>query len=176
MSHDHSLQSFQPLAIAILTISDTRTEADDRSGGLLRERARAAGHRVVAKEIVPDDLYQMRAVFSRWIADPGVQVIIATGGTGITGRDLTPEAVEPLFDKPLLGFGELFRHFSLEEIGTSTIQSRAVAGIANGTLIFCLPGSTGACRTGWDRILDSQLDRRTRPCNFAEMLPRALES
>ncbi len=175
MSHDHPPQAFQPLTIAILTVSDTRTEADDRSGGLLRERAETAGHRVVAKEIVPDDIYAMRAVFSRWIADPGVQVVIATGGTGITGRDLTPEAVEPLFDKPLPGFGELFRHFSLEEIGTSTIQSRAVGGIANGTLVFCLPGSSGACRTGWDRILASQLDRRTRPCNFAEMLPRALE-
>jgi molybdenum cofactor biosynthesis protein B len=166
---------FIPLNIAVLTVSDTRTEADDTSGKVLKERAEAAGHRVVAKEIVKDDVYQMRAVFSRWIADPGVQVVLSTGGTGITGRDSTPEAVAPLFDKAIEGFGELFRQVSFEEIGTSTVQSRAVAGLANGTFLFCLPGSSGACRTAWDRILLPQLDHRTRPCNFAQLIPRLLE-
>ena len=134
-----------------------------------------AGHRVLEKTIVPDDVYQMRAIFSRWIADPKIHVIISTGGTGITGRDSTPEAVTPLIDKAIEGFGELFRKISLEEIGASTIQSRAIGGLTNGTLIFCLPGSTGACRTGWDGILKAQLDHRTRPCNFAQMFPRLLE-
>ena len=134
-----------------------------------------AGHRVLEKTIVPDDLYQMRAVFSLWIADPRIHVIISTGGTGITGRDSTPEAVAPLIEKSIEGFGELFRKISLEEIGASTIQSRAIGGLTNGTLIFCLPGSTGACRTGWDGILKAQLDHRTRPCNFAQMFPRLLE-
>jgi len=142
---------------------------------LLKAKAEAAGHRVVAKEIVPDDVYRMRAVFSRWIADPEVQVVLSTGGTGITGRDSTPEAVAPLFDKQIEGFGELFRSVSFEEIGTSTVQSRAVAGLANGTFIFCLPGSTGACRTAWDKVLEPQLDHRTRPCNFAQLIPRLLE-
>ena len=133
---------FVPLHIAVLTVSDTRTEADDKSGRTLGDRALEAGHRVVEKSIVRDDVYQMRAVFSRWIADPDVHVIVSTGGTGITGRDSTPEAVEPLLDKAIEGFGELFRKLSLEEIGASTIQSRAVAGLANGTLIFCLPAGT----------------------------------
>jgi molybdenum cofactor biosynthesis protein B len=166
---------FIPLNVAVLTVSDTRTEADDKSGGLLRDKAEAAGHRVVAKEIVRDDVYRMRAVFSRWIADPEVQVVLSTGGTGITGRDSTPEAIAPLLDKTIEGFGELFRTVSAEEIGTSTIQSRAVAGLANGTFIFCLPGSGGACRTAWDKILEPQLDHRTRPCNFAQLVPRLLE-
>ena len=166
---------FIPLNIAVLTVSDSRTEADDTSGGLLKTKAETAGHRVVAKEIVPDDVYQMRAVFSRWIADPAVQVVVSTGGTGITGRDSTPEAVAPLLDKQIEGFGELFRALSLEEIGTSTLQSRAIAGLANGTFIFCLPGSSGACRTAWDQILEPQLDHRTRPCNFAQLIPRLLE-
>ena len=166
---------FIPLKIAILTVSDTRTEADDKSGGLLKAKAEAAGHQVVAKEIVPDDVYRMRAVFSGWIADPEVQVVLSTGGTGITGRDSTPEAVAPLFDKQIEGFGELFRSVSFEDIGTSTVQSRAVAGLANGTFIFCLPGSSGACRTAWDKILEPQLDHRTRPCNFAQLIPRLLE-
>jgi molybdenum cofactor biosynthesis protein B len=130
---------------------------------------------VVAKEIVPDDVYQLRAVLSRWIADAQVQVVLSTGGTGITGRDSTPEAVAPLLDKAIEGFGELFRQVSFEEIGASTVQSRAVAGLANGTFIFCLPGSSGACRTAWDRILAAQLDHRTRPCNFAQLIPRLLE-
>ena len=167
---------FVPLNIAVLTVSDSRTEADDKSGNTLKDKAQEAGHRVVDKAIVKDDVYAMRAVFSRWIADEDVHVVISTGGTGITGRDSTPEAVMPLFDKSIEGFGEVFRAISLEEIGVSSIQSRAVAGLANGTLIFCLPGSTGACRTGWDKILLAQLDHRTRPCNFAQMFPRLLES
>jgi len=166
---------FIPLNVAVLTVSDSRTEADDTSGALLRDKAETAGHSVVAKVITPDDVYQMRAVFSRWIADRTVQVVLTTGGTGITGRDSTPEAIGPLLDKQIEGFGELFRAVSLEEIGTSTVQSRAVAGLANGTFIFCLPGSSGACRTAWDKILRPQLDHRTRPCNFAQLIPRLLE-
>jgi molybdenum cofactor biosynthesis protein B len=167
--------AFSPLQIAILTVSDTRTESDDTSGQLLAERASAAGHHLVARQIVPDDIYRLRAVVSAWIADPGIQVVISTGGTGVTGRDSTPEAIAPLLDKPLEGFGELFRSVSFDEIGTSTLQSRALAGLANGTFIFCLPGSSGACRTAWDRILMPQLDTRTRPCNFAQLIPRLLE-
>jgi molybdenum cofactor biosynthesis protein B len=160
---------FMPLNIAVLTISDTRTEENDKSGAILKEGAEAVGHKVVEKAIVKDDIYQMRAIFSRWIADPEVHVVISTGGTGITGRDSTPEAVGPLLEKPIEGFGELFRTISLEEIGPSAIQSRAIAGLTNQTLIFCLPGSSGACRTGWEKILNPQLDHRTRPCNFAQM-------
>lgn len=167
---------FLPLNIAILTVSDSRTEANDTSGGYLRDAAATAGHRIMEKVIVDDDVYRMRAVLSRWIAAPEVQVVIATGGTGITGRDSTPEAVLPLLDKPLEGFGELFRHLSLQEIGSSTVQSRALAGMANGTFLFCLPGSGGACRTAWTQILEPQLDRRTRPCNFAILIPRLLET
>jgi molybdenum cofactor biosynthesis protein B len=160
---------FVPLNIAVLTISDTRTEADDKSGHTLKQRIEEAGHRVVEKAIVKDDVYQMRAIYSRWIADPEVHVVISTGGTGITGRDSTPEAVAPLLEKSIEGFGELFRAVSREELGPSAIQSRAIAGLTNQTLVFCLPGSTGACITGWDQILKSQLDHRTRPCNFAQM-------
>ena len=160
---------FAPLNVAVLTISDTRTEATDKSGRILAEAAVAAGHKLVEKVIVKDDVYQMRAVFSRWIADEGVDVVISTGGTGIARRDSTPEAVLPLLDKPIEGFGELFRAVSMEEIGASAIQSRAFAGLANRTLVFCLPGSSGACRTGWEKILHPQLDHRTRPCNFAQM-------
>ncbi len=162
-------RGFVPLNIAILTVSDTRDEETDKSGGYLRDAAEQAGHKVVEKAIVKDDIYQMRAIFSRWIADPEVHAVISTGGTGITGRDSTPEAVAPLLEKPIEGFGELFRAVSLEELGPSAIQSRAIAGLTNQTLIFCLPGSTGACRTGWEKILASQLDHRTRPCNFAQM-------
>ncbi len=169
-------QGFVPLAIAVLTVSDSRKAANDTSGDLLESKATEAGHRVVTREIVRDDIYQLRAVFSRWIADPQVQVILSTGGTGVTGRDSTPEAVSPLLDKRVEGFGELFRQISLEEIGTSTVQSRAFAGLANGTFVFCLPGSTGACRTAWERILLSQLDSRTRPCNFAQLIPRLRET
>ena len=157
---------FVPLKIAVLTISDTRTEETDRSGKILKQGAEESGHQVVEKAIVKDDVYQMRAVFSRWIADPEVHVIVSTGGTGIAGRDSTPEAVEPLLDKPIEGFGELFRAVSMEEIGTSAIQSRAIAGLSNQTLVFCLPGS---CRTGWSKVLQPQLDNRTRPCNFSQM-------
>ncbi|KRT53754.1 molybdenum cofactor biosynthesis protein B [endosymbiont of Ridgeia piscesae] len=176
MSGHFNDSGFVPLNIAVLTLSDSRTEETDKSGLILKERALEAGHRVVEKAIVPDDVYQMRAIVSRWIADDDVHIIISTGGTGITGRDSTPEALQPLFDKSIEGFGELFRTISLEEIGASAIQSRAISGLANGTLIFCLPGSTGACRTGWDKILKEQLDHRTRPCNFAQMFPRLLES
>ena len=170
-----SVTEFLSLNIAVLTVSDTRTEGDDASGRTLVERLTAAGHQLAEKAIVPDDVYQVRAIHSRWIADPAVQIVLTTGGTGMTGRDSTPEAVRPLLDKVIEGFGELFRQLSWEEIGTSTLQSRALAGLANGTFIFCLPGSTGACRTGWDRILQTQLDARTKPCNFVELLPRLRE-
>ena len=172
MSNPSSPTTFMPLAIALLTISDSRTEADDKSGRVLCDKIAAAGHELVAKEIVVDDVYQMRAVFSRWIADPGIRVIVSTGGTGITGRDSTPEAIAPLLDKAIDGFGELFRQSSFQEIGASTVQSRALAGLANGTLIFCLPGSSGACRTAWDHIVGPQLDSRTKPCNFAQLIAR----
>ena len=168
-------REFIPLDIAVLTISDSRTEADDTSGKTLVERAVEAGHRVAEKVIVPDDIYQIRAVLSRWIADPAVQVVVSTGGTGVTGRDGTPEAVKPLLDKEIEGFGEMFRMLSYEEIKTSTLQSRAIAGVANGTYIFCLPGSSGACRTGWDKLIREQLDHRTAPCNLAMLIPRLHE-
>ena len=169
-------QPFIALKIAVLTVSDTRTEANDSSGKTLVERLTTAGHQCADKMIVPDNIYQIRAVISNWIVHPNIQVIISTGGTGVTGRDGTPEAIEPLLDKPLAGFGELFRALSYEEIQTSTIQSRALAGVANGTYIFCLPGSAGACKTAWDKIIQAQLDYRTRPCNFVELMPRLLET
>ncbi|AUB83363.1 molybdenum cofactor biosynthesis protein B [Candidatus Thiodictyon syntrophicum] len=175
MSTHFTDQGFVPLAVAVLTVSDTRTAAEDSSGDLLQAKAQEAGHRVVARELVRDDVYQLRAVFSRWIADPQVQVVLSTGGTGLTGRDSTPEAVAPLLDKQIEGFGELFRALSFVEIGASTVQSRALAGLANGTFIFCLPGSTGACRTAWEQILLAQLDVRTPPCNFAQLIPRLRE-
>lgn len=175
MSHHFVETAFLPLPIAVLTVSDSRGEAQDSSGNYLKEAAEAAGHRVLAKEIVRDDVYQLRAVLSRWIADPAISVILSTGGTGITGRDSTPEALLPLLDKVIEGFGELFRQVSFKDIGTSTVQSRAIAGLANGTFVFCLPGSTGACRTAWEEILRPQLDIRTRPCNFAQLIPRLLE-
>jgi len=173
-AHDNKRELI-PLNIAVLTVSDSRTEETDKSGRLLVGRLEAAGHRLAEKAIVADDKYRIRAVLSAWIADPGVQVVIGTGGTGLTGRDGTPEAMEPLFDKTIDGFGELFRSLSWEEIGTSTIQSRAIAGVANGTYIFALPGSTGACALAWDRLISLQIDYRTRPCNLAEMMPRLLE-
>ncbi len=171
----HTDREFRPLNIAILTVSDSRTEENDTSGKTLVDRLIDAGHKLADKQIVIDDIYQIRAVVSKWIADESVQVIITTGGTGVTGRDGTPEAINVLFDKTLDGFGELFRAISFEEIGTSTVQSRAVSGVANGSYIFTIPGSTGACRTAWDKLIKSQLDLRTRPCNFAEMMPRLLE-
>ncbi len=166
---------FIPVNIALLTISDTRTEENDTSGKVLKERVLAAEHLVVTQHIVKDDIYEIRAILSRWIADPDINAIITTGGTGLTGRDGTPEAAKVLFDKEIEGFGELFRQISFRDIKTSTIQSRAVAGVANATFIFCLPGSSGACRTGWDEILKDQLDIRHRPCNFVELMPRLLE-
>ncbi|MGM0856478.1 MAG: molybdenum cofactor biosynthesis protein B [Pseudomonadota bacterium] len=159
-----------PLRIAVLTISDTRTDETDRSGQALVERLTQAGHQLVEKRIVPDDVYIIRAVVAQWIADPSVQGVITTGGTGFTGRDSTPEAVGILLDKHIEGFGERFRQLSGEEIGSSTIQSRCLGGLANATVIFCLPGSTGACRTGWDGILAEQLDSRHKPCNFANLV------
>ena len=168
-------QDFLPLNIAVLTASDTRTLEDDTSGQLLSDRLTEAGHQLTAREIVPDNIYLIRALVSQWIADEYIDIVISTGGTGLTGRDGTPEAVEVLFDKKIQGFGELFRQLSYEEIATSTIQSRVTAGVANGTYIFCLPGSSGACRTAWDRILATQLDLRNKPCNFAELIPRLRE-
>lgn len=165
-------KAFVPLHIAVLTVSDTRSEETDTSGRLLAERLCEAGHHLADKRIVPDDIYRIRAVVSGWIADPMVHAVVTTGGTGVTGRDGTPEAIRVLLDKTLDGFGEVFRAISYEEIGTSTVQSRALAGVANGTYIFCLPGSSGACRTGWDRLIRAQLDATTRPCNLAELIPR----
>lgn len=161
--------------IAVLTISDSRTPATDRSGQLLCDRLQSAGHHLVEKAIVPDDIYQIRAVVSRWIADPTVQAIVTTGGTGLTGRDGTPEAIAPLLDKSIEGFGELFRMISYQEIQTASLHSRALAGVANHTYIFCLPGSSGACRTGWDALIAPQLDSRLRPCNLTELMPRLNE-
>ena len=163
------------LGIAVLTVSDTRGPSEDTSGDYLAEQLAAAGHRLAGRRIVRDDVYLIRAVASAWIAAPEVQVVLTTGGTGFTGRDSTPEALLPLFDKTIGGFGELFRQVSYAEIGSSTIQSRAVGGLANGTLIFAMPGSTGACRTAWEKILRNQLDASFKPCNFAELLPRFRE-
>lgn len=168
--------SFIPLNITVLVVSDTRTESDDTSGKTLTERASAAGHHITEKMIVPDDIYRIRAVVSRWIADPDVNVVLTTGGTGVTGRDGTPEAVRPLLDKVLDGFGETFRMLSYQDIKTSTIQSRAIAGVANGTYLFCLPGSSGACRTAWDELIKDQLDARTKPCNLVQLMPRLMET
>jgi molybdopterin adenylyltransferase len=177
MAHQHTDSiKFQPLTIAIMTVSDSRTDETDTSGQLLCERLRDAGHQLGDKQIVIDDRYKIRAVLSNWIADPDIHAVITTGGTGLTGRDITPEAVMPLFDKEIEGFGELFRYLSYKTINTSALQSRAVSGLANGTPIFCLPGSPGACRDGWDGIIAAQLDRRQRPCNLVEMMPRFLET
>jgi len=159
-----------PLNIAVLTVSDTRTLDTDSSGQYLAEAISAAGHHLVARNIVKDDIYQLRATVSAWIADAQVNAVLVTGGTGFSGRDSTPEALRVLFDKTIDGFGELFRQISYEEIGTSTIQSRCIAGFANQTVIFCLPGSTGACRTGWEKIIKDQLDASNKPCNFVHHL------
>ena len=163
------------LRVAVLTISDSRSLADDKSGDLLASFIAADQHQLVDRALVRDDIYPIRAQVSQWIADAEVQVVIATGGTGFTGRDSTPEALLPLFDKQIEGFGELFRQLSYADIGTSTIQSRAVGGLANGTLVFSLPGSSGAVTLGWEKILHNQLDINFRPCNFAELIPRFLE-
>ena len=164
------------LTIALLTVSDSRTLAEDRSGDALQARLLAAGHRLVERELVPDDRYRIRAVVSRWIADPAVQVVISSGGTGLAGRDGSPEAVAPLLDKTIDGFGELFRVLSFETIGTSSLQSRCLAGVANGTVVFVLPGSLDAVETAWDRLIAAQLDFTTRPCNLVQLLPRLTDS
>lgn len=167
---------FRPVQIAVLTVSDTRTPADDRSGDTLAARVEGAGHRLQARAIVTDDTDRIIEQMAAWVDDPAIDVIISTGGTGVTGRDVTPEAVEALCDKIIPGFGELFRWISFGKIGTSTIQSRAIAGVARGTYVFALPGSTGAVRDGWDEILCAQLDNRHVPCNFVELMPRLTES
>ena len=158
------------LKVAVLTVSDTRTQETDTSGAFLEEALRDAGHDIADRQIVIDDVYQLRAIVSQWIADPEVEVILTTGGTGFSGRDSTPEALAPLFDKNIDGFGEVFRALSLTEIGSSTVQSRALAGLANGTVIFCMPGSTGACRTAWEGVLRDQLDSEHKPCNLVGVL------
>jgi molybdenum cofactor biosynthesis protein B len=163
------------LNLCVLTVSDSRTSDNDTSGDYLVSALQAAGHRLAGRALLPDDRYRLRAAVSHWIADPAVDGILVTGGTGFTGRDSTPEALLPLLDKEMTGFGELFRALSFEEIGTSSLQSRAFAGLANATFVFCLPGSTSACRTAWERIIRAQLDARTRPCNLATLKPRLRE-
>lgn len=160
----------QPLSVAVLTVSDTRTQENDTSGQYLVEALELAGHRTAARSIVHDDIYRIRATLSVWIADDAIDAVLVTGGTGFSGRDSTPEAVRPLFDKDIDGFGELFRALSYEEIGSSTVQSRALAGFANDTVIFCMPGSTGACKTAWTGLIREQLDSSHRPCNFVGVL------
>lgn len=172
MSH---AESFESLEIAVLTVSDTRDESNDSSGDALVELLTLAGHRLAARRIVGDDTYQIRATVSEWIADSSINVVLTTGGTGLTGRDGTPEAVAPLLDKTIDGFGELFRAISYQDIGTSSLQSRCIAGVANGTYIFCVPGSTNACRTAWEKLIRAQLDSRTRPCNLVDLMPRLRE-
>jgi molybdopterin adenylyltransferase len=165
-------RAFRPLKIAVLTVSDSRTAAEDRSGDLLVERLRSAGHELADRALVPDEILRIVAQLRQWIEDPAVEVVITTGGTGVTGRDVTPEAIDQVSEKSLPGFGEVFRMISFGKIGTSALQSRATAGVAGDTYLFALPGSPGACRDGWDEILVHQLDSRFRPCNFAELLPR----
>jgi len=168
-------RDFVSLGLCVLTVSDSRTPADDTSGDYLVAALTEAGHRLADRSLLPDDRYKLRAVVSQWIADERVDGVLVTGGTGFTGRDSTPEALRPLLDKEMPGFGELFRALSFEEIGTSTLQSRAFAGLANATFVFALPGSTSACRTAWEKIIRAQLDARTRPCNLATLRPRLKE-
>lgn len=168
-------REFRPLRIAILTVSDSRTLADDRSGDVLVERLTKAGHDLADRGLVKDDPDQIAQQLTSWIDDPEIEVVISTGGTGVTGRDITPEALERVAEKLIPGFGEMFRMVSFQKIGTSALQSRATAGVAKGTYLFALPGSTGACKDGWDKILGAQLDIRHRPCNFAELIPRLRE-
>lgn len=170
-----STPAFKPLAIAVLTISDTRCLENDTSGQLLVDKLTASGHHCLERTLVPDSKYAIRAVMSRWILDERINVILSTGGTGVTGRDGTPEAVKPLLDKELEGFGEMFRVLSYQEIKTSTLQSRAIAGVANSTYLFCLPGSGDACRLAWDQLIAAQLDFRTQPCNLVMLMPRLNE-
>jgi len=175
MSKTASDARFIPLRIAVITISDSRTPDDDGSGDYLAESLLAEGHHLAGRKIVRDDRYVLRAEFSALIVNPDIDVILSTGSTGLTGRDVAPESVMPLFDKTIEGFGELFRAASVADIGAATIQSRAFAGLANGTLVFCIPGSPGACRTAWEEVIRPQLDARTRPCNLATLMPRFLE-
>ena len=175
MSRIDESRPFLPVNIAVLTVSDTRGEADDISGRTLVERIEGAGHRIAARAIVRDDIEAIVARLKSWIEEPEIDCVIATGGTGVTGRDVTPEAFAKVYEKEIAGFGELFRWISFQKIGTSTIQSRATAGVAGGTYLFALPGSPGACRDGWDEILKWQLDNRFRPCNFVEVMPRLQE-
>jgi molybdopterin adenylyltransferase len=172
MSVADDVRKFMPLNIAVLTISDTRSLDDDKSGATLADRLTGAGHSLAARAIIPDEVKPIRNLVKRWIADPDIDAIITTGGTGFTGRDVTPEAIEPLFQKRMDGFSIAFHMLSHAKIGTAAIQSRATAGVAGATFIFCLPGSPGACRDGWDGILAAQLDYRTQPCNFVEIMPR----
>ncbi len=169
-------REFKPLGLAVLTVSDSRDESTDKSGALLVKRATDAGHNILDKAIVRDDIYAIRATVSHWIYCDAINVVLTTGGTGVTGRDGTPEAIEPLLDKVIDGFGEMFRVLSYENIATSTLQSRALAGVANATYVFCLPGSSGACADAWDKLICHQLDYRTRPCNLVELMPRLLET
>ena len=166
---------FKPVRVAVLTVSDTRTSANDTSGDLLQQRIEAAGHSVAARELVRDDVEKIRAVVSGWIEDSTVDVVISTGGTGLTGRDVTVEAVRPLFEKEIEGFSVIFHMVSYESVGLSTLQSRACGGLAKGTFIFCLPGSNGACKDGWDKVISHQLDSRHKPCNHVELMPRLME-
>lgn len=170
-----SSDTFIPLRLALLTVSDTRSRDNDTSGDYLADAMREAGHELAARELLPDDIYRVRAAVAAWIADPGIDGVLVNGGTGFTGRDSTPEAIRPLLDKDMPGFGELFRQVSVEEIGTSSLQSRAFAGLSNNSFVFCLPGSTSACRTAWEKIIRQQLDARTRPCNLATLRPRLTE-
>lgn len=172
MTNIDESRPFLPLRIAVLTVSDTRSLDDDKSGAVLAGRLQQAGHTLADRQLVRDDIEEIRGVLSGWIADPKVDVVVTTGGTGFTGRDVTPEAIEPLFDKRMDGFSAIFHQISFGKIGTSTVQSRATAGVAGGTFVFVLPGSPGACRDGWDGILAHQLDYRSRPCNFVEIMPR----
>ena len=169
-------RSFIPVSISLLTISDTRSLDNDKSGNLLEEKVIESGHFLFDRKIVRDEILEIQRVSKNWIKDPKVEIIISTGGTGLTGRDISPEAFRQIFDKEIEGFGELFRYLSFKKIGTSTIQSRAVAGVSNGTYIFVLPGSPSACRDAWDNILSHQLDYRHKPCNFVEIMPRLLEN
>jgi len=169
-------RAFQPLGVAVLTVSDTRSKEDDTSGNLLAERVERDGHKLTGRAWVKDDVAAIQAQLRAWIDDPDIEVIVSTGGTGLSGRDVTPEAARPLFDKSIEGFEVIWHMTSFQTVGLSTMQSRACAGLAKGTLIFCLPGSTGACKDGWDKVIRWQLDARHRPCNFAEVMPRFLES
>ena len=175
MKKKDAARKFIPVSIAVLTISDSRTEENDKSGKLLVQRLEQSGHHAADKKIVSDDVHRVRAQVCQWIVDSKIQVILTTGGTGVTGRDGTPEAIRPLLDKEIDGFGEIFRVLSYEKIATSTLQSRAFAGVANATYIFCLPGSAGACADAWDMLIEHQLDYRSRPCNLVELMPRLLE-